>query len=72
MGMMRMQTTCDHCGGKGKFAKRVCPVCSGRKQIHENKNFKVQIEKGMKDGEEIIFEGEGDAVETALPGDVVI
>lgn len=30
------------------------------------------IEKGIKDGDEIVFEGEGDAIETALPGDVII
>lgn len=40
--------------------------------MHENKSFKVTIEKGTNDGEEIVFKGEGDAIETALPGDVVI
>lgn len=72
MGMMRMQSTCDHCGGKGKFPKRICPKCRGKKSVHENKNFKVDIEKGVKDNEEIVFEGEGDAIETALPGDVIV
>lgn len=72
MGMMRMQTTCDHCGGKGKYPKSTCPVCRGRKFVTESKNFKVQIDRGIEDGHEIVFEGEGDAIQTALPGDVII
>lgn len=72
MGMMRMQAQCDHCGGQGKFPKSQCPVCKGRKTIYENKSFKVNIDKGVHDGDEIVFPGEGDAITTALPGDVII
>ncbi len=49
-----------------------CPVCSGKKIVHENKSFKVSIEKGALNGEEIIFEGEGDEEGTSIPGDVKV
>ena len=29
MGIMRMQSHCRHCGGKGKFPHSTCPVCRG-------------------------------------------
>ena len=68
--MMQMQTTCPKCGGAGHMAHEKCPICGGSKMITENKNFKVVVEKGMMHGDEIVFEGEGDAYVHSLPGDV--
>ncbi len=71
MGIMRMQSQCEHCNGKGKYPKSKCPVCHGHKTVSDTKNFKVNVEKGVFDGHEIVFKGEGDSVPSALPGDVV-
>ncbi len=70
-GMMRMQTQCSKCGGQGKFAASVCTHCHGHKTVSESKNFTVKVNRGIENGKQIVFEGEGDVVETALPGDVI-
>lgn len=69
-GIMQMQTRCNKCGGKGKFASATCPVCGGRRLVSESKSFKVGIDRGVSNGHEILFEGEGDSIIEALPGDV--
>jgi len=48
-----------------------CPHCHGKKSIRDSKTFSVEIPRGVQNGKEIVFEGEGDVVSTALPGDVV-
>jgi DnaJ-class molecular chaperone len=53
---VQMQQPCEACGGTGKVAKATCPHCSGQKTVMEEKSLEVIIEKGMKDGEEIVFE----------------
>lgn len=69
-GIMQMQTRCNKCGGKGKFASASCPVCNGRRVVSESKSFKVGIDRGVSHGHEILFEGEGDSIIEALPGDI--
>ena len=69
-GIMQMQTRCPRCGGKGRSANATCPVCGGRRMVTESKSFKVGIDRGVDKGDEVLFEGEGDAVVEALPGDV--
>jgi DnaJ-related protein SCJ1 len=68
--VMQVQTHCPHCGGRGHMPTENCPVCSGRKIVHENKSFKISIERGAHNGEEVVFEGEGDEEPTSIPGDV--
>ncbi len=68
--VMQMQTTCPKCGGQGHMAHEHCPVCGGQKMVTENKTFKLLIEKGIADRDEIVFENEGDSFINALPGDV--
>jgi DnaJ-related protein SCJ1 len=68
---MQMQTTCQYCGGRGKTAAAVCPKCRGRKVNRENKNLHVIIEKGMRDGQNIVFERESEQHPDYTPGDVI-
>uniref|UniRef100_A0A6A7G9L2 Chaperone DnaJ n=1 Tax=Hirondellea gigas TaxID=1518452 RepID=A0A6A7G9L2_9CRUS len=56
----RSQTTCDVCHGKGTIVKVKCPHCGGKKLITGDKTLTVDIERGMPDGEEIVFEHEAD------------
>ena len=51
-----MQAPCPDCGGRGKIAKSVCPVCGGSKLEMETKELDVIIERGMGDETEIVFE----------------
>lgn len=75
MGPMiqRFQTTCDVCNGQGDIcdAKDRCTTCKGKKTSSERKILQVHIDPGMKDGQRIVFSGEGDQEPGVTPGDVV-
>jgi len=69
---MQMQTHCNQCGGTGKTHAEACPHCRGRKVIPETKELKIVIEKGMKDGQQIVFQRESEQHPDHTPGDVII
>lgn len=69
--VMRQQVHCPHCRGKGKTIKEHCHVCRGQRVSRKPKEFEVDIEKGMKEGETIVFENEADQSPDYLPGDIV-
>lgn len=75
MGPMvqRCQTTCTECQGAGDIInpKDRCKSCSGKKTQSERKILEVHIEPGMKDGQRIVFRGEGDQEPDVVPGDVI-
>lgn len=75
MGPMiqRFQTVCDVCQGTGDIcdAKDRCTSCKGKKTQAERKILQVHIDPGMKDGQRIVFNGEGDQEPGVTPGDVV-
>lgn len=75
MGPMiqRFQTTCDVCQGTGDICdpKDRCTVCRGKKTQTERKILQVHIDPGMKDGQRIVFSGEGDQEPGVTPGDVI-
>ena len=49
-----------------------CKTCQGKKVNTERKVLEVHIDKGMKSGQQIKFEGESDQQPGVIPGDVVI
>lgn len=75
MGQMiqRFQTVCDECQGQGDIIdpKDRCPTCKGKKTATERKILQVHIDPGMKDGQRIVFSGEGDQEPGITPGDVI-
>ena len=68
---MQMQVTCDKCGGKGQTHASNCPHCSGNKVIPNSKKLKVDVERGMADGKEIVFAKESEQSPDFIPGDVI-
>jgi DnaJ-class molecular chaperone len=38
----------------------------------ENKTILVDIQSGVEDNHEILYAGEGDLVDNAIPGDVIV
>jgi DnaJ-class molecular chaperone len=46
--------------GKMFSDKDRCRACHGKKIVRENKVLEVHIDKGMKNGQKIVFHGEGD------------
>lgn len=63
---------CDKCGGKGKMIVYVCDCCSGVKVICEDVELDVEVMFGVREGEELLFEGESDESFDFEVGDVVI
>lgn len=75
------QTTCSTCGGSGKYIqdKDICDICSGSGFVKERKIFEVDVQPGMREGQEIVLPGEADEIlntefgkEKVIPGDVII
>ncbi|XP_072005737.1 dnaJ homolog subfamily A member 4-like [Engystomops pustulosus] len=72
--VQQIQTMCSECRGEGERInpKDRCKQCNGNKVVREKKILEVHIKKGMRDGQKIVFHGEGDQEPGLEPGDVVI
>eukprot|EP01121_Diplochlamys_sp_Union-15-3_P009027 TRINITY_DN2435_c0_g3_i1.p1 TRINITY_DN2435_c0_g3~~TRINITY_DN2435_c0_g3_i1.p1 ORF type:complete len:282 (-),score=55.46 TRINITY_DN2435_c0_g3_i1:88-807(-) len=72
--IQQSQAVCDVCGGQGKTIKPSdrCGTCKGQKVVKKNKRLEVKIEKGMKDGDHVVFEHEAHEEPGATTGNVII
>jgi DnaJ family protein A protein 2 len=72
--LQQIQQPCGDCDGTGEMInpKDRCKQCQGKKVVSEKKFLEVHIDKGMKGGQTIRFEGESDQAPDTVPGDVVI
>ncbi|KAF9338829.1 Type I HSP40 co-chaperone [Linnemannia elongata] len=72
--MQQIQQPCGDCRGEGEIinAKDKCKFCNAKKVTQVRKVLEVHIDRGMKDGRKIVFNGEGDQAPGTIPGDVVI
>lgn len=69
--VQQTQTVCDECGGKGKKVTSTCPHCGGKKVEVGEENLMVSVERGMVDGEKIVFSQQADESPDSTPGDLV-
>lgn len=69
---MRMQNECNRCGGKGIIFAETCDVCRGRKVVKEDKTLRIEIEKGMPEGHNIVFPRESESHPDHSPGDLIL
>jgi DnaJ-class molecular chaperone len=72
--IQQMQTACHDCQGKGemKDQKSLCKECNGKGSKFEKREFKFNIECGMKEGEFKVFEEEGNEIVDGENGDVIL
>ncbi|GAA6028268.1 hypothetical protein JCM8097_006948 [Rhodosporidiobolus ruineniae] len=72
--VQQIQQPCGDCNGEGEIinAKDRCKDCNGKKIVNERKVLEVHIDRGMKEGQTITFNGEADQAPGVEPGDVVI
>lgn len=52
-----MEMKCRECGGTGFGSQDKCPVCRGEKIIIAPRDLKFELEKGMKEGDVVLFKG---------------
>uniref|UniRef100_A0A087XGU5 DnaJ heat shock protein family (Hsp40) member A1 n=1 Tax=Poecilia formosa TaxID=48698 RepID=A0A087XGU5_POEFO len=72
--VQQVSTVCHNCQGQGQriSQKDRCKTCAGRKIMRQKKILEVHVDKGMKDGQKIVFHGEGDQEPGLEPGDIII
>ncbi|MCL7034259.1 hypothetical protein MKW94_009590 [Papaver nudicaule] len=60
--IQQMQHVCQECRGTGEIIneKDKCQQCKGSKVTKEKKVLEVHVEKGMQNGQKIVFEGQAD------------
>jgi len=79
------EVSCIDCKGRGMVmevnqirpgfisqTQRACEKCKGNKVVEEPKVVTVNVEKGMDEGEKIMFYGESDQSPGASPGDLIV
>lgn len=72
--LQQIQSVCSECRGQGERInpKDRCKQCQGKKVVRERKILEVHVDKGMNDGQKIIFNGEGDQEPDLEAGDIII
>jgi len=72
--IQQMQAQCDQCDGEGEIIPPSgrCRECGGNKVCETKTTLKVHINKGMANGEKVMFRGEADQQPGLEPGDVVV
>lgn len=72
--VQQIQTICHECGGNGETISPNdrCKKCHGKKVMKASKLIEVHIDKGMSDGQKIVFAGEADQDPSYEPGDIVV
>lgn len=63
---------CNKCDGSGHAGKQVCPHCGGEKIVLKPRDLFYEVEKGMRDGDKILFKGESEQGFEFYPGDVYL
>jgi DnaJ family protein A protein 2 len=65
--------TCPQCQGQGKTidSKFKCKSCKGKRVVTDVTTLEVHVDKGMRDRQKIVFEGEADEKPDVLPGDII-
>jgi len=51
---------------------QVCPVCNGQKYNMAPRDLRFELERGMKNGDVVIFKGESEQGLDFYPGDVYV
>ena len=72
--IQQFRSHCSDCEGQGEKInpKDKCKTCDGKKIVRERKIIEVHIDKGMEDGKQIVFSGEGNQESGLEPADIVV
>lgn len=72
--VQQVQARCPSCQGAGEtIAERYkCGVCKGNKVSKERKVLEVYVDRGMQNGQKIVFAGEANENPGLVAGDVIV
>jgi len=72
-GFFALSTPCSRCGGEGRIIEKPCTVCGGNGRMRRNRQVKVRIPAGAKDGMKVRIPGRGSAGRRGGPaGDLYV
>lgn len=71
-GFMNITTTCNHCNGSGSIIRNPCNYCHGRGQVKNQRSKEVNIPVGLRPGQTVKFQSEGNTKEGYIPGDLLV
>ena len=71
-GSITRLAECTACRGRGKIPERVCETCHGKGTLPKSGEVVIGVPSGVKDGEMIRLEGEGEAVTNGVAGDLYV
>jgi molecular chaperone DnaJ len=72
-GFFALSTPCSWCGGEGRIIEKPCSVCGGNGRVRRNRQVKVRIPAGAKDGMKVRIPGRGSAGRRGGPaGDLYV
>lgn len=60
LGYMTSLKTCSKCNGTGKIIKSPCTKCNGKGTYRKNTKIKVEIPKGINQGQSVRIKGKGE------------
>lgn len=72
LGAFTSVRTCPACEGAGKLPKEKCAECAGHGILRKEEEIKLDIPKGIDNGEMIRMPGRGEAVKGGIPGDLYV
>jgi len=72
--LQQIRASCDKCQGLGELVDPdlQCLKCAGKRVSRDKTVLEVGVERGMVDGQRIVFDHEGDQASGAESGDVVV
>ena len=72
-GMIQNARPCEHCHGTGQIIKNPCEHCHGAGKIRVERDIKINIPKGVDEGQRLRISGGGQAGERGgAPGDLYV
>merc|ERR1719234_551783 len=72
--LQQIRTSCEKCQGLGELVDPDlrCSKCEGKRVMRSKSVIEVEVERGMVDGQKIVFDHEGDQASGIESGDVVV
>ena len=71
-GSITRLAECTACRGRGKIPERVCETCHGKGILPKSGEVVIEVPVGIKDGEMVHLEGEGEAMINGTAGDLYV